>query len=98
MRVSSRRATALTDHSGLDLRFNERGFEAMLKGKDGFRTRDDLIRRGRRVAAAAGPGMEVDTDDEGRTRARVTVWTATIEARVAEARHRALTRSIDAAR
>lgn len=70
----------------------------MLKGTDGFRTRDVLIEKGRRLAAAAGPGMEVDTDDEGRNRARVTVWTATIEARVAEATDRSLTRAIDAAR
>lgn len=63
---------------------------------DGVRA--DLIARARRVAAAAGPGMEVDTDDEGRNRARVTVWTATIEAMVAEARDRSLTRAIDAAR
>lgn len=70
----------------------------MLKGTDGFRTREMLIEKGRRVAAAAGPGMEVDVNDEGRTRVRVTVWTATAEARVAEATRRALTRAIDAAR
>lgn len=57
----------------------------------------DLAARAGRVAAAAGPGMEVSTFI-GRNRARVSVITATTEARLAEAHHRTLTSAIDAAR
>lgn len=57
----------------------------------------DLERRARRIAAAAGPGNEVDVAI-GRTRARATVRTATTEARVAEATRRALTTAVDAGR
>lgn len=57
----------------------------------------DLERRGRAVAAAAGPGHEVQPY-VGRNRARVTVRTATDEARHAEATGRRLTAAIHAAR
>lgn len=57
----------------------------------------DLGRRGRQVAAAAGPGHEVETY-VGRTRVRVTVRTATVEARRAEASRRSLTLAFEAAR
>ena len=53
----------------------------------------DLDRRARRIAQAAGPGMEV-TSRIGRTRARSSVFTATPEARRAEATNRALTRAL----
>lgn len=57
----------------------------------------DLERRARAVAAAAGPGHEV-TVEIGPNRARASVATATIEAIIAEARTRNLTRAADAAR
>lgn len=57
----------------------------------------NLEERARRIAAQAGEGMEVGTYI-GPNRARATVITATVEARLAEARDRALTRAIDAGR
>jgi hypothetical protein len=57
----------------------------------------DLLRRARKIAAAAGPGMEPSVQ-VGRTRARGSVITATRKAREAEARDRALTRALDAGR
>lgn len=57
----------------------------------------DLERRGRAIAGAAGPGHEVQPY-VGRNRARVTVRTATDEARRAEATDRRLTAAITAAR
>lgn len=57
----------------------------------------DLEQRAERIAAAAGPGMEVDAD-VGTNRARAVVITATPEAMLAEADTRALTRSVDAGR
>lgn len=56
-----------------------------------------LLPKGRRIDAAAGPGHEVQVWI-GRNRARVTVRTATTEARLAEAKNRNLTRAIEAAR
>lgn len=57
----------------------------------------ELERRATNIAVAAGPGMEVDSE-LGKTRARASVRTATPEAVRAEAKHRALTQAIDAAR
>lgn len=57
----------------------------------------DLTSRANRIAAAAGPGMAVDSR-LGRTRARASVTTATQEARRAEAEQRALTNAIGAGR
>jgi hypothetical protein len=53
-----------------------------------------------RIARAAGPGFEVDvTPQAGRRRTpRVSVRTATFEARLAEARDHVLERAIDAGR
>ena len=59
--------------------------------------RADLERRAHAIAAAAGPGMEVDSE-VGPTRARASVRTATRDAVLAEAKDRALTRAIDAGR
>lgn len=56
-----------------------------------------LQRRARAIAAAAGPGFEVE-DSTGQTRARYTVYAATVDAMRAEATDRALTRAIDAGR
>jgi len=73
---------------------NSKGVRSLLRGAE---VQADLERRGRAVAAAAGPGHDVQTW-VGRNRARVTVRTATAEARRAEATARRLTRAIDAAR
>ena len=59
--------------------------------------RRDLRARAERIAAAAGPGMAVDSDIDD-VRAYAWVWTDTPEAMVAEATNRKLTRAIDAAR
>jgi hypothetical protein len=57
----------------------------------------ELTARAKRIAAAAGPGMEVDTE-VGQNRARASVRTATLDAIKAEAEDRALTRALDAGR
>lgn len=57
----------------------------------------DLERRAKRIANAAGDGMEVEATT-GRNRARVSVRTATTEAILAEAKERTLTKSLDAGR
>ncbi len=57
----------------------------------------DLRARAQRIANAAGPGMEVRTD-VGRNRARAAVVTADVDAMLAEATDRKLTRAIDAGR
>ena len=57
----------------------------------------DLQRRTRNIAAAAGPGFTASVV-VGRNRARGSVITSTQEARMAEARTRALTRALDAGR
>lgn len=70
------------------------GIGQLLKSPE---VRRDLERRARAIAAAAGPGHEVATETPG-TRVRVTVTTATTQARLNEARHRSLTRAVDAGR
>jgi hypothetical protein len=57
----------------------------------------DLERRGRAIAAAAGPGHDV-APDPGPHRARVTVATATLDAVLDELLTRNLTRAVDAGR
>lgn len=59
--------------------------------------RADLHRRAENIAASAGPGHRAESEI-GRTRARAAVITATHQAIVAEARHRNLTRALDAGR
>lgn len=73
---------------------NEAAYEALLKSPG---VQADLRRRGARIAARAGSGMEVESS-VGANRARVSVRTATPAARRAEAEDRALTRAIDAGR
>lgn len=60
----------------------------------------EMERRGERVAEAAGDGFEVDSQARAGNRQvpRVSVRTATIEARLAEARDHVLERAIDAVR
>lgn len=57
----------------------------------------DLGRRARNIANAAGPGF-VASVVVGRHRARASVITATQQARMAEARNRALTKALDRGR
>lgn len=77
---------------------NHREVRRLLRGEGQYAgVRADLERRARAVAEAAGDGMEADVF-VGRNRARGGVITATPAAREAEARDRALTRAMDAAR
>jgi hypothetical protein len=79
----------------VDIKLNSRNIERhILKGRA---TEADLLRRAQRIAEAAGPGMEVNTNI-GPSRARASVVTATSAAMRAEASDRALTRAIDAGR
>jgi hypothetical protein len=57
----------------------------------------DLQRRAANIAAAAGPGFEVDSAI-GKNRARASVRTVTFAARRAEATNRTLSRALDAGR
>jgi tRNA A37 threonylcarbamoyltransferase TsaD len=77
-----------------EVQLHGRGIDILLKSKD---VEDDLLRRAERIAAAAGPGMEASVII-GENRARASVITGTFAARLAEARHMALTRAIDAGR
>lgn len=78
----------------VDIELNSAGMAELLRD-DGVR--QDLERRARRIAAAAGPGMAVQSS-RGRRRALAMVWTDTPEAKRAEAKDRKLTRAIDAGR
>lgn len=79
---------------GMRIKLNQAGIRALLGDS---RTRADLAARGNRIAAAAGPGVEV-RPETNRDRAVVFVTTATPEARKAEAEQRKLSKAIDAGR
>lgn len=77
-------------------RLNPRGFDQFRRsaGVDGM-----LVAAGERVAEAAGGAPDfLVWRAPNKTRARVIVITATTKGRLAEAKHRALTRAIDAGR
>ena len=74
---------------------NRKGMRELLRS-DGVA--EDLERRGQAIAAAAGDGVEAESAYLGKNRARVTVRTATTEARIAEAKDRVLTRAIETGR
>lgn len=76
------------------VKVNPAGVRALLNDPG---VQEDLDRRARAIADAAGEGMEVSSG-HGRNRARSTVITATQEARVAEATSRALSAALDAGR
>lgn len=59
-----------------------------------------LERAGEQIAAAAGDGVEVESQNSSgrRSTPRVAVFTATAEAKIDEARNRTLTRALDAGR
>jgi hypothetical protein len=73
---------------------NSAGIQALLKSAE---VQADLESRARKIAAAAGEGMEASSRI-GKTRARASVITATRKARLAEATDRALTKALDAGR
>ncbi|QOT19732.1 hypothetical protein [Paenarthrobacter sp. YJN-5] len=83
------------------IKFNNKAFTELLKGDA---TRTDLFARAKRIAEAAnandsrgGEGFAPSVRT-GSTRVRSSVITTNWEARVAEAKHLALTRAIDAGR
>ena len=76
---------------------NRAGVRELLRSPE---VQADLAERARRIAEAAG-GEEAGFETSvivGGNRARASVITATAEAMVAEAKHRTLTRAIDAGR
>jgi hypothetical protein len=76
------------------VKLDPQGIRDLLRSQEVLR---DLERRARNIASAAGEGMEVDAEI-GKNRARASVRTATLEARIAEASDRTLTKSLDAGR
>lgn len=78
----------------IEIRLNRRAIGQLLRSPAVLA---DVTRRAHAIAAAAGPGMEVDSAI-GAHRARAAVITATGEARHAEATTRALTRAFGAGR
>jgi tRNA A37 threonylcarbamoyltransferase TsaD len=79
---------------GFKVTLRKANIGALLKSA---RVQAELKARADRIAAAAGPGMEASVR-VGVNRARASVFTATEEARDAEARRRSLTRALDAGR
>lgn len=73
---------------------NHDGIRQLLQSDE---VRSDLERRANAIASAAGPGHRVESE-VGPNRVRVAVVTETIEAMIAEATDRTLTRAIDAGR
>lgn len=76
------------------IRLNRAGIRELLRSPG---VQADLAARARRIAAAAGPGHVVDVE-VGPNRARAAVITDSVDAMVAEATRRSLTRAIDAGR
>jgi hypothetical protein len=76
----------------IPVKLNRGGMRDLLRSAE---VMADLKKRGERIAAAAGPGHEVEAFT-GRNRDRVTVRTTTNEAAVAEEAHKNLTNAIGA--
>lgn len=72
------------------VQLNRRGVRELLRSPG---VSADLRKRGEAIARAAGPGHEVDTF-RGRSRARATVRTATVEAMLNEQHHKTLTNAV----
>lgn len=82
----------------IKVKLNRGEIRKLMRGEGDYSgVREDLERRGRAVAEAAGEGMEAETT-VGRNRVRVSVRAATHEAVVAEAKDRSLSKGLDAAR
>lgn len=78
----------------LKIVLNRRGVRELLRSQE---VRRDLERRAEAIANAAGPGHLVDSQ-VGKNRARASVRTDSIDAMIAEATNRNLTRALDAGR
>lgn len=76
------------------IKWNIKAFKALRRSPE---VMSDLIARGSKVADAAGPGFEI-SPVTGKNRGRVSVRTATAEAREENARTNSLVRAIDAGR
>lgn len=75
-------------------RAGQKAIGQVLNGRD---MAADLTERLNRVAAAAGPGIEVSVQ-QGRTRIQASAATATRAAAARERKRRTLSRAVDAAR
>lgn len=80
--------------ANIRIEVNRKGVRDLLRSRE---VEADLTRRAQAIAAAAGAGHEVDSE-VGRNRVRVSVRTDTIDAMLAEATSRSLTRALDAGR
>lgn len=78
----------------IQVKMNRAAVRKLLKAPE---LREDLERRARKMASAAGPGFEADSQI-GRNRARAMAYTSDFESMRAEAEDHALTRAIDAGR
>lgn len=78
----------------VDIKINRRAVRELMRSPE---MEQDLARRARAIAAAAGDGHEIDLWI-GRNRVRATVRAETFPARAREARDKSLTRAIDAGR
>lgn len=78
----------------VDIKLNHRGVRDLLRSSE---VRRDLERRAAAIAASAGPGHRIESED-GPNRARAAVVTDTFEAMNDEATSRSLTRAIGAGR
>lgn len=76
------------------IKWNNKAFKELRKSDEVMR---ELETRAERIADAAGPGVET-SPFEGRNRGRVSVITATAEARRRNAEANTLVRAIDAGR
>lgn len=76
------------------VKMSKQGSRDVLKSLE---VRSDLEARARRIAAAAGPGNEVEVQ-VGKERARAAIVTTTAEAMRREATDRSLTSALDAGR
>lgn len=77
-------------------RLNPKGFDQFRRSQP---IRDLLYLSGTNIAEAAGGQTDFHViETQNKSRARVLVITATNTARLAEAKHRALTRALDAGR
>lgn len=76
------------------VKINKKGLDDLLKSSG---VQDDLEKRVKRIADAAGEGFEAEVT-VGQHRARGAVWTATNRAKRGEAKDRRLTRALDAGR
>ena len=82
----------------IPVKLNKDEVKRLLRGEGKYRgVREDLERRMRRIAEAAGPGHAAGID-VGPNRLRAGIWTDTDAAREAEAKNLSLTRAIQAGR